>query len=395
MMQKNNKPKIPLNRKSIHEIDDEKKKKKASENQKSNEVSSNPFEETTKETPISNSSNNTFNSPSVNNPFEDAADIPETNPFREDIAETDSFTSNENSDTIYTTQKIEKPSAPNMDLVIDPNMPYFFVFGNSTAGKSAMLAGLLYYIQTSRIGQLRSLSLNEHEHHRKGDYILGEMTKKVRSGEFIEGTQTLDPTEFVFPTEINLEFQPYEKPNMPFCLLEMAGEDLKEIELRDQGRAGGEFDERINSYLKHPECQMIFICVVDVDTPENSEDLINQFLRYIHKIGHITNPVLITINKWDKVASQYNNVKEYLEDKLPILTSNLFDENRDMAYMKFSVGNVFSENGKDKYKYKSEDSEKLLKWMYFTATGESLDQEVKKSSGKNIFKSIKNLFSNE
>jgi 50S ribosomal subunit-associated GTPase HflX len=141
---------------------------------------------------------------------------------------------------------------------------------------------------------------------------------------------------------------------------------------------------------------MKFICVVDIDTPENSEDLINQFLMYVHKVGHTSNPVLITVNKWDKIADQYNSVKEYIEDKLPILTNNLFDDNREMAYMKFSIGDVVSDSLKgDTYKFKPEDSRKLLDWMYETALGESLNKDVKTSALSNFFKSIKNIFSNE
>ncbi|MDX6746979.1 hypothetical protein SHK09_09270 [Polaribacter sp. PL03] len=379
-MAKNIKIKIPINRKSIHEIDVEKAKEIIED---PIIEASNPFDfnenDSVRTIEDTEYSQNTY--PTEDNPFGD-------NEFDED----DDYVFEEQPD-ITTSDPATKAS---MDLEIDPNMPYFFVFGNSTAGKSAMLSGLLYYIQTSRIGQLRSLSLNEHNHHRKGDYILSEMTKKVRKGEFIAGTQTLDPTEFVFPTEINLEFQPSGKPSMPFCLLEMAGEDLSEIELRDEGRSGGDFDERINAYMKHPECNMIFICVVDVDTPENSEDLINQFLKHVHKLGHTHNPVLITVNKWDKIEDEYENVKDYLEEKLPILTNNLFDDNREMAYMKFSIGDVISNSERgDTYKFIPEDSEKLLKWMYSTATGISLDQEVKKSTVSNIIQSLKKLFSNE
>ena len=141
---------------------------------------------------------------------------------------------------------------------------------------------------------------------------------------------------------------------------------------------------------------MKFICVVDVDTPENSEDLINQFLRYAHKSGHTSNPVLVTVNKWDKIADQYSSVKEYLEEKLPILTNNLFNDNREMAYMKFSIGDVISDeiNG-DTYKFQPDDSRKLLDWMYETATGESLYDKKATSTLSNFIKSIKNMFSNE
>jgi hypothetical protein len=400
----NNKPKIRINRKSIDELDTS-TNKEASKLADSSKEESNPFTSPD----LENEESSPFGSDhieSVNdseNPFnqidaeieidEDEEPIDPDNPFGGD-----NYTSS--NDNYSYTEPAYDPSSnsatPNVDLIIDPDMPYFFVFGNSTAGKSAMLSGLLYYIQTSRIGQLRSLGLNDQVHHRKGDYALNQMTKKVRNGEFIAGTQTLDTTEFVFPTEINLEFQPSGKADMPFCLLEMAGEDLREIELRDEGKSGGDFDARINAYLQHPNCNMKFICVVDVDTPENSENLINQFLRYAHKSGHTSNPVLITVNKWDKVADQYDNVKDYIEEKLPILTSNLFDDNRDMAYMKFSIGDVVSDsiNG-DSYKFQPEDSRKLLDWMYETATGLSLNEKVETSALSKFIKSIKNMFSNE
>lgn len=390
----NNKPRIKINRKSIDELDTSKDEASIVDSLDSAEIPdpfSSPEAERNNSNPFDDEIIDVVDEPEF--PFLNNDEPTYTdNPF-----ETDTQDYNENYETVET--PYESPSissSPNVDLIIDPEMPYFFVFGNSTAGKSAMLSGLLYYIQTSRIGQLRSLGLNDQAHHRKGDYALSQMTKKVRNGQFIAGTQTLDTTEFVFPTEINLEFEPTGKTNMPFCLLEMAGEDLREIELRDEGKSGGNFDARINAYLQHPDCNMKFICVVDVDTPENSEDLINQFLMYAHKSGHTNNPVLVTVNKWDKIADQYSSVKEYLEEKLPILTNNLFDDNREMAYMKFSIGDVVSDgiNG-DTYKFQPDDSRKLLDWMYETATGESLYEKKATSALSNFIKSIKNMFSNE
>lgn len=379
-MAKNSKPKIRINRKSIDEMDEETKKEIDLRSMEDSSKASDPFTEFEFETdslPLEDPKEPLSTSDAFESPFEEKSDDLGQNPFdqEEDVFEERSY------EPIINTEEALPYTTPNVDLVIDPNMPYFFVFGNSTAGKSAMLSGLLYYIQTSRIGQLRSLGLNDQAHHRKGDYALNQMTKKVRNGEFIAGTQTLDTTEFVFPTEINLEFEPNGKPSMPFCLLEMAGEDLKEIELKDEGKSGGDFDARINAYLQHPDCNMKFICVVDVDTPENSEDLINQFLMYIHKAGHVNNPVLITVNKWDKIEDKYESVKDYLEKKLPILTNNLFDDNRDMAYMKFSIGNVKSGSvgEKDTYDFNPEDSKKLLEWMYQTANGQSLNEEISTS----------------
>lgn len=398
-MAKNNKPRIPLNRKSIHEIKAENTKNSKTDSILDRQEESNPFSQLNLESEdsIDAEQSNSSDIDTIDNPFSDTdlfskqenlleGETSSENPF---TAEEEVYAEEDKNDS-FKNDLILEPPTPNLDLIIDPNMPYFFVFGNSTAGKSAMLSGLLYYIQTSRIGQLRSLSLNDQDHHRKGDYVLSQMTKKVRDGKFIAGTQTLDTTEFVFPTEINLEFEPDGKESMPFCLLEMAGEDLREIELRNQGKAGGNFDQRISAYLTHPDCNMIFICVVDVDTPGNSEDLINDFLRYIYKVGHTDNPVLVTVNKWDKVANQYDDVKDYLEKKLPILTNNLFDDNRTMAYMPFSIGDVKSGlDNEDTYNFNPKDSKKLLEWMYETAIGQSLSEKSEIS----ILDKIKNFFS--
>jgi hypothetical protein len=398
-MAKNNKVRIPINNKPIDELETDIKKEIVHKSDTESLEETNPFTNSDfdKKNPTHFEDDtlkkdlNVVENPWSENDEKFGDDKPD-NPFGID-KQTDE---DRDRDIPPIVEPQPIPTTANVDLIIDPNTPYFFVFGNSTAGKSAMLSGLLYYIQTSRIGQLRSLGLNDQAHHRKGDYALSQMTKKVKNGEFIAGTQTLDTTEFVFPTEINLEFEPNGKASMPFCLLEMAGEDLREIELRDEGKAGGNFDARINAYLQHPDCNMKFICVVDVDTPDNSEYLINQFLMYAHKEGYTTNPVLITVNKWDKVADQYESVKDYLEEKLPILTNNLFDNNREMAYMKFSIGDVVSDSIKgDTYKFKPEDSRKLLDWMYETATGESLYEVVKTSAWNKFLKSIKNMFSNE
>lgn len=384
-MNNRNKTRIPLNRKDIDEIDSEYKNEETLETVKSNEESNNksknPFDDDYSGS-LFETNESPFETDELKNPFEDNIKD-NSNPFSANNSEYREVVDHEPQG---------EPVKPNLELAIDADMPYFFVFGNSTAGKSAMLSGLLYYMKTSRIGQLYSLSLNDQEHHRKGDYALVNMTKKVRRGEFIEGTQNLDKLDFVFPTEINLEFEPNIGAKLPFCLLEMAGEDLREIELRDEGRTGGTFDERINAYLLHPECQMIFICVLDVDSPEDSEDLIDGFLTYIQKIGHGESPVLISINKWDKVASQYDSAKDYVKQNLPIIENLLLNNSREMSYMSFSVGDVTTNNGKDTYKFKPDDSKKLLEWMYETATGSSLNREVKQSVGKKIVNSIKNIF---
>ncbi|CAM1364547.1 hypothetical protein [Tenacibaculum xiamenense] len=370
----------------------------------------NPFQEENNEKKSgldNNAPENLIETHEESNPFgfeESNNSKDEPNPFKsESSSDYDSMFDSDTIEDEFTGSSTMNESAEesthntgrNSILEIDPEMTYFFVFGNSTAGKSAMLSALLYHMKTSGLGQLRSLSLDV-DHHRRGDYILNQMIRKVRKGEFIGGTKLLD-TDFEFPTEINLEFQPNGKPSMPFCLLEMAGEDLKEIELRDEGKIGGKFDERIDAYLHHKDCNLKFICVVDVDTPENSEDLIDQFINYIYKIGRQNDPLLLSINKWDTIKDQYGSAKDYINKKLPLLKNHLFDENRDMSYMKFSVGDVVKGGdleSDDTYTFKQEKgADKLLNWMYSIAEGISLEEPEKKSPFESMISGIKKLFS--
>lgn len=287
----------------------------------------------------------------------------------------------------------------NHDLVVDPEMPYFFVFGLPSSGKTAMLSGLIYYLKTLAEGQLRTLNDQDKINHRKGQYLMAHMQQSVRSGKFVTGTKAIDKSEFVFPNEINLEFIPddLKKPIMPFCLLDMAGEDQSSVMLFDEGLSGGELDIRIKSYLEHADCSIVFIFVVDVDSPAESEDLIDRFLDYMEQLGHTENPVLFTVNKWDIQRAQYESVEEYFEQNLLILNRRRKDQKRLTAIMDFSIGEVHFDpsTGWDTYKYNPKDSERLMKWMYEIATGYSMDEEMQESNLKQLFNRIKKGFRNE
>lgn len=274
-------------------------------------------------------------------------------------------------------------------LEIDPNTTYFFVFGTAAAGKSTMVSSLAYYLKAFASGQVVSISSADKQNHQKGNFILKEMIKDVKKGKFVLRTRNL--TDEVLSSEINLLFKPdnFKKAAFPFCILEMAGEDLEAIELRDFGRSGGILDERINAYLEHPDCSMIFICVVDTEDPSESEDYIDKFLDYARKLGHAQNPVLVTINKWDKVADKYTDGEHYLKENAPIIYRKLQDPDRSFSYMPFSIG----KKGVDKdYIYNPSDAQKLFEWMYEESIGESLYDLSLPSMLDKMFASLKSIF---
>jgi hypothetical protein len=279
-----------------------------------------------------------------------------------------------------------------IDLVVDPEMTYFFIFGATTSGKSAMVSSLIYYLKALVNGQIKVIGDNSETHVRRGEFIMKEMFNNVRKGEFPHGTQTLD-NDLVLPTEINLEFFPTDtsKYAMPFCFLEMAGEDLKQIEIKSDIE-GGMLNPKIDAYLRHPDCNIAFICVVDPDSPEDSENLIDSFINYIDKdqVGRSAAPMLLSVNKWDKVKEEYDNsVDKYIEKNLPILNKKTTYTNREYAKVGFSVGdNHYKKGDLDYYTYNPQDAIKIFNWMYETATGYQLEDEIETS----VFTKFKGFF---
>lgn len=286
--------------------------------------------------------------------------------------------------------QIKQENESTIELEIAPQTTYFFVFGLPAAGKSVMVSGLIHYLRAFSEGQVYPIGSADKNNHRRGDYVYAEMTKSVRKGEFVPRTVNLQDDQSL-STEINLEFAPSDvnKDKFPFCILEMAGEDLEKVRLKNFGREGGILDERINAYLEHPDCNIKFICVLDVDNPDDSQDLIDEFLTYARRLGHENNQVLLTVNKWDKVSDQYENVEQYLRNNAEILFKRLYDPEREYEFMPFSIGPV---DAVGRYGYQYQDSKKLFEWMYEVGIGEPLNEEKIPSPVERFISYIKKRF---
>jgi len=285
-----------------------------------------------------------------------------------------------------------------IDLEIDSKIPYFFVFGMPSSGKTVMLSGLVYYFKTLAEGQISVLNSNDKENHRRGQWLLNEMKTRVRDGVFVTGTRAIQTDEFVFPNEIQLEYLPDDKkkPTMPFCLVDMSGEDLAKVNFDEGGMSGGELDPRINSYLAHPECNLVFILAIDTDFIKESENLIDRFLDHVESLGHAEVPIIFTVNKWDRIQSDYDNVEEFFKLNLPLLERRRKDDRRETAILDFSIGKVEKSDlhKEGVYKYDAKDSRRLARWMYEVSTGYKMDQVMNESSLSNILRKIKKVFRN-
>lgn len=309
-----------------------------------------------------------------NNPFEPAqsgksTDTPDGHEFD------NAFVSNKAEDQQPTSNP---PPETEVTLTIDEEYTYFFVFGLTTAGKSAMLSGLIYYMETAGIGQTRPQGSGVHQ--KRGRFLINNMREKVESGEFVAGTPQLDKQNSDLVTEINLSFEPSHDglPDLKLCLLEMAGEDLKKVKLQEGG-LGGELDQRIDALLTHPRIELMFICVVDVDYPKRSQTAIIDFLNHLYDKGHRQNSLLLTVNKWDKVRDRFEDITNYLKVELPAVWNKLHDKNRlDVSYLDYSIGEVDVSN--NTFVYKEKDSKRLFKWVYKKSTGEDYWSEEENST---------------
>ncbi|NOQ75773.1 MAG: hypothetical protein GQ574_27445 [Crocinitomix sp.] len=275
------------------------------------------------------------------------------------------------------------------DLEVDPDIPYFFVFGQSNSGKTAMVNGLIHYLKTMAQGQLEILNSSDKVYHKSGRDVLFEMSEDVEDSTFNQKGRAIYNEQNFSPNEINLLFTPDDIriPIMPFCLLDMVDESMQEAMLTDGG-IKGDRDGRVNAYLQHPDCSLVFVLVINIDFPDESEDLIVQFLDYAKSLGHTNNPVLFAVNKWDLEKEGYDSIIDYFQEKLPILEHLRKDPNRSTAIMDFSIGKL-SESEGGVYRYDLKDSERLMKWMYQITTGYSYI-EMGESYWERLIKSIKN-----
>lgn len=268
-----------------------------------------------------------------------------------------------------------------LTLNIDPDVTYFFVVGPPSSGKSTMMSGLVYYLRSRAEGRLKVLNSKDESHHVDGLELLEKMKQSVRKGEFMKGSKRM-VKKHTFPDELNLQFIPQDakKPSMKFSFVDMAGDDLERI----MATKDGSLNPRIQAYLDHPECNLVFIFTIDVNDTDNfSEDMIDRFLDHLDSVGHENNPVLFAATKWDKVKGSYDDVRDYFESELAVLNNVAKRAHRDVSIIDFTIGSTTKDNT---FTYDFKDSERIFNWMYQLETGYSLKEPVKRSFFQRLFK---------
>jgi hypothetical protein len=270
----------------------------------------------------------------------------------------------------------------------------FFMFGVSFSGKSAILSGLFYNLYAHKILAGHSIEKTNDlsiPNQQEGTILLNELLAAIPRKEFPRRTQELNPTK-PLPKQINHVFRPKDprKPVFKFSILDISGEDLEKVD--PAKNYGGKLKSGIDVFLKLPENNLAFICVIPAVVPGHMDEfeLSNYILNFLNTIdlkGHRKCPILFIVSKWDTMNGVYSRPEDFLKENMPLIWAKMHEADRDVSIMSFSLGEVETKGHQTKIaQFKPENSEKLFNWMYKTQMGVDLDEPVSKSLWNKLWK---------
>ena len=270
----------------------------------------------------------------------------------------------------------------------------FFMFGVSFSGKSAILSGLFYNLYAHKILAGHSIEKTNDlsiPNQQEGTVLLNELLAAIPRKEFPRRTPELNPTK-PLPKQINHVFRPKDKrkPIFKFSILDISGEELEKVDPAKNN--GGKLKSGIDVFLKLPENNLAFICVIPAVVPGHMDqfELSNYILNFLNTIDlkdYRKCPILFIVSKWDTVSSVYSKPEDFLKENAPLIWAKMHEADRDVTIMSFSLGEVETKGHQTKItQFKPENSEKLFNWMYKIQMGVELDEPVSKSLWNKLWK---------
>ncbi|MCB0836924.1 MAG: hypothetical protein KDD99_09710 [Bacteroidetes bacterium] len=236
--------------------------------------------------------------------------------------------------------------------ILEKNTNYVFIFGYTGSGKSTVLTAINMYMRRHY-----RVILNQ-AGNKDGIRLIHEMMRDIENGSFPQPTSVGTITEYDSAFAINGQ-------DVNLTFLEMAGEDLKRVDVED-GEEG--FPDEVKAYLSCPGISISFLIVADYERVMNrTEDrLILQFLSYLYNEGIDLSRVGVILSKFDRDKTDKNIeevIKEYLPQVDKWLTS---DEISHPRVFPFSIGEVASFiNQKDQIaRINLDDCSELVPWLH-------------------------------
>ncbi|MHA8085396.1 hypothetical protein U8695_07440 [Aquirufa antheringensis] len=262
--------------------------------------------------------------------------------------------------------------------------------GFPAAGKSMWLSSLLWYAQKG--GAPFSQDVLDSEFFKEGSIALRNMVDSFSAdGALYQATAkgTLDL--------IGIDITPYKTsvPPIRLAFLDLAGEDVKNIDTLN----GGEFTAKIDAVLNGLQINnspVIFVLITPFNPAKYSTDsrvseseghhredaLHYSFLNYLEQ--HQPNlmassKIFMIVSQWDKNPNPNLSVEDYIR----LNRSSVYNyiQNKDVIYGQYSVGRILSQkeqSGETSQRIASRDTfhpYKFWKETYMQITGKDLDKK--------------------
>jgi hypothetical protein len=262
-----------------------------------------------------------------------------------------------------------------------PNKHFVFLFGNSNAGKSMMLASLLRWIRDggSNIGNYDVMPTND----RSGIELEQSFRRQLNDGQVVARTKQ---STFV---PLYIRYTPIEDarnlPSVDVVFLEASGEDHAKIYITNSSSAT--FPSGLNDYIRLRDISMLFLMVSSFrHASEDYEGIhIDSLMMNLFDYVAEKNPKLrrdarffALVSQWDAYKKEGGNlsIEDFMKRYLRQTYNRLGANNCVGAY---SVGEI---EGNEILEFDNHYPEQLWKHIYQKFTGRSLDEEMPKPPEK-------------
>jgi GTPase SAR1 family protein len=230
------------------------------------------------------------------------------------------------------------------------NTNYIFTFGNVGAGKSTLMAALVKFLSLKAI-------LHINDSNTEGTNLLFDWIDKLDDNQFPERTRKGEIIEI----DLGLEFSDNSVPSLQLTFLEMAGEDLNKVDIKDSKT--GTFEQNFTEYIKQSKA---FIIVTDIDRAKKDDRLIMQFLNHLSNRGADMSLVGLVIAKWDMYKGDKDK-KGFVSENMPMTLNWLFSDTIEQAQVfTFSIGKVQNSNSNTIETLNLGDTKQIAEWIYST-----------------------------
>lgn len=269
--------------------------------------------------------------------------------------------------------------------------------GFPAAGKSMLLSSLLWYAQKG--GAPFTQDVLDLEYFKEGSIVLRNMVDRFSAdGNLYQATArgTLDL--------IGIDISPIKSsiPPIRLAFLDLAGEDVKNIDTLN----GGEFTAKIDAVLNGLQINnspVIFMLITpfnpakystdskvsDIEGHQREDALHYSFLNYLeqHQPNLVSSSnIIMIVSQWDMNPNPNLSVEEYIQKNRPSVHNYI--KNKNVYYGQYSIGKILNQKektGETSQRIASRNSfypDKLWKEIYYQITGTELD---KKSLWQRLF----------